>query len=207
MAQEKRATEVKTPKFRVSYPSVFRTKHNSLSGKDEYVVEALFPKDETDLAPFKAAIKAAIIEKWDSIEKSPMKKKSFKMPIKDGDEMDNPEYAGHWVMSFKSNGKYKPNVVGTKKGPDGKFLPITEKEFYGGCYARAVVNAYGYDVEVNKGVNFGLGNIQKLEDGERFGGSFAAAEDDFGDISEEADEDDGFDFGPDASEAEDEISF
>jgi hypothetical protein len=190
MAQsEKRQTEVKTPEFRVSYPNVFKTKHNDLSGKDEYTLDALFPKDTTDLKPFKAAIKEAIIAKWGSLEKSPMKKPSFKMPIKDGDEMENPEYAGMWVMTFKSSDKYQPNVVGTKKGPDGKFLPITEKEFYGGCYARAVVNAYGFDVEVNKGVNFGLGNIQKLRDGERFGGAFAAAEDDFGDIAEEYDED------------------
>lgn len=202
MQVERRPTELKTPEFRVSYPSVFKTKHNDLAGKNEYVLDALFPKETTDLKPFKAAITAAIETHWGSVEKSPMKKKSFKMPIKDGDEMENPEYKDHWVMTFKANESYPPTVVGTKKDGNGKFIKITsDKEFYGGCFARAVVNAYGYDVEVNKGVNFGLGNIQKTKDGDRFGGGGgAAAEDDFSDTEFESDEsgsddeDDGFNF-------------
>lgn len=186
MQKDKRPTEVRTPEFRVSYPSVFKPKYNELGKKYEYIVQARFPKDTTDLKPFKEAIKAAAIDRWGSLEKVP---KKAKMPIKDGDEMDDPQCEGHWVMDFKASENYQPAVVSTKKDQSGKFTPITsEKEFYGGCYARAVVNAYAYDVEVNKGVNFGLGNIQKLRDGDRFGGGSAVAEEDFSDTPDTPEE-------------------
>jgi hypothetical protein len=43
------------------------------------------------------------------------------------------------------------------------------------------VNFYFFDVSGNKGVAAGLNNLQKLEDGERLGGSSSSPEDDFGD--------------------------
>jgi hypothetical protein len=55
---------------------------------------------------------------------------------------------------------------------------ISTDDFYSGCYARATITAYGYDKAGNKGVAFGLQNVQKLADGERFSGR-TAAEDDF----------------------------
>ena len=47
---------------------------------------------------------------------------------------------------------------------------IEEKDFYPGCYARATVRAFAYDQAGNRGVAFGLQNIQKLADGEPLGG-------------------------------------
>jgi hypothetical protein len=174
-----------TPEFRVSYPSVFKPKFNDLSEKNEYVVDALFEKKKTDIKAFQKIINAAIELQWNG--KPP---KKLRTPIKDGDEMENPEYAGHWVMTFKANENYPPTVIGTKRGPDGVFVRLTEKEFYGGCYARATINAYAYDMTANKGVSFGLGNIQKLRDGERFGGGGGNADDEFADIAEEIDDGD-----------------
>jgi len=52
-----------TPKFRVSYPNVFRAKKNDLSGKDEFSVVALFPKG-SDLRALQAAAKEVTVEKW-----------------------------------------------------------------------------------------------------------------------------------------------
>jgi len=184
MKEEKRPTEVKTPEFRVSFPSVFKPKFNSLSGKNEYLVDALFPKKTTDMSVFKKALEAACINQWGSKDNVP---KKLRNPIKDGDQSELEEYSGHWYITFKAGEKYQPLVIGTKKDANGKFIELNEKEFYGGCYARAVVNAYAYDQQVNKGVSFGLGNIQKLRDGERFGGGFATAEDSFSDIVEESD--------------------
>ena len=43
--------------------------------------------------------------------------------------------------------------------------------------------AYGYDKAGNKGVAFGLQNLQKLGDGERFSGR-TAAEDDFDSVDD-----------------------
>lgn len=197
--QERRPTELKTPEFRVSYPHVFKAKYNELGEKYEFTITALFPKDTTDLKPFKKAIAAAVEAQWGAASKAP---KSMRYPIKDGDEMDDPNTEGHWVMEFKSSEQFQPVVVGTVKGKDGKFIAITSpKEFYGGCFARAVVNAYAYDMKVNKGVNFGLGNLQKLRDGDRFGGGgSAAAEDDFADTPET-------DYDSDSGDEADELGF
>ena len=51
-------------------------------------------------------------------------------------------------------------------------------EVYSGCYGRLTLNFYAYNANGNKGVAAGLGNVQKLEDGEPLGG-FTRAEDDF----------------------------
>ena len=197
---ERRPTELRTPKFRVSYPHLFKPKLNELSNKYEFTVHALFPKN-TNMKPFEKAIDAAVKDMWNG--KKPAK---FRHPIKDGDEMDNPQYEDHWVISFKSSEDYPPRVVTRRKNSDGKFIDATPKEFYGGCYAHAVVNAFAYDTKVNKGVSFGLINIQKLEDGEKFGGAGGSiAEKDFADFeddsegieTDEAEEnsDEDFDFG------------
>lgn len=195
---DKSATKLKTPEFRVSYPSVFKTKYNELADKEEFVVQALFPKDGTDLTGFKNAIKAAIAQKWPKgLEKKTKEMVSKNYPIKDGDEMDKPETAGMWVMNFKANENYQPAVVSTKKDPEtGEFVKLTsEREFYGGCWARAMINVYAYEAKTQKGavanagVSFGLGNIQKLRDDEKFGGMNFNPEEDFADRVDESDDD------------------
>jgi hypothetical protein len=52
---------------------------------------------------------------------------------------------------------------------------INEADFYPGCYARATVRPFWYDTAGNKGVAFGLQNIQKLADGEPLGGRVVAS--------------------------------
>ena len=48
-----------------------------------------------------------------------------------------------------------------------------------GCYARVSLNFYAFNSNGNKGIACGLGNIQKIRDGESLGGKTTAA-DDFG---------------------------
>ncbi len=70
----------------------------------------------------------------------------------------------------------KPGLV------DASLQAIIEpSEFYAGCYARATINAYAYDRNGNRGVAFGLRNIQKIKDGDSFGGG-SKAENDFDSI-------------------------
>lgn len=52
-------------------------------------------------------------------------------------------------------------------------------EVYSGCYARVSLNFYAFNSNGNKGIACGLGNIQKIRDGESLGGKTTAA-DDFG---------------------------
>ena len=88
-----------------------------------------------------------------------------------------PECKGHWVISVSS--KNKPGVV------DADLNEIIDKTaIVSGDYGRASINAYGYDVSGNRGVSFGLNNIQFLEKGEPLGGR-TRAEDDFSDNDEQ----------------------
>lgn len=49
---------------------------------------------------------------------------------------------------------------------------------FSGCFGRISVQAFGYDKSVNKGVSFGLGNVQKVREGPRLDGR-RKAEDEF----------------------------
>ena len=158
--------QVMTPVFRASYAHVFTPKED-LGGKLKYSVAMLFDKSE-DLSELKAIVKEAINEKWGG--KPP---KGLKSPFKDGDANDNEkgdDYKNKIYINASS--VTKPGVVDSQVNA---ILDTTE--FYSGCYARATVNAYAYDVKVNKGVAFGLRNIQKIKDGEPLGGRNKAEHD------------------------------
>ena len=55
---------------------------------------------------------------------------------------------------------------------------LDQSEVYSGCYGQISVTFYGYNSNGNRGIAAGLGNIQKLKDGESLGGR-AKASDEF----------------------------
>ena len=59
---------------------------------------------------------------------------------------------------------------------------------YSGVYGRASINFYAYNTGTARGIACGLGNLQKLRDGEPLG-SRSSAEDDFADLDDEDDDD------------------
>lgn len=169
-----------TPKFRVSYPNVFKARKNELNGKEEFSVVALFDKG-ADLTALKKAAQEATIKKWGADKtKWPT---NIRSPFRDQGEREKEGTlpAGHEkgaiFMNFKST--QKPGVVDQQVQPI-----IDEADFYAGCYAIASVNAYAYDQKGNRGVSFGLGNLQKVKDGEPLGGR-TRAQDDFAPIAVE----------------------
>lgn len=173
-------TQILTPEFRVSFPKVFKAERNDLNGQDEFSVVALFPLG-ADLSKLKAAAKAACEKKWGTDQKK--WPKNLRLPFRDQadrekEDDDGNKYlpdgyvAGAIFMNLKS--KKRPGLV------DAKLQDIIdESDFYGGCYARAQVNAYAYDNKGNAGVSFGLNHIQKLRDGESFGAAARNASDVF----------------------------
>ena len=183
------AKKITTGEFRVSYANVFEpTKFEGQTPK--YGVTMLFPKG-TDLSPMKKLAQEALNEKWPDKSKRP---KGLRNPFRDGDT-EKPDVDGYAGMTFvRANSKQKPGVVDRQRNPI-----FTEEEFYSGCYARATLTAYAYDHAGNRGVAFGLQNLQKLRDGEEFSGR-AKAEDDFEVYEDDSDgavfdnEDDGDDF-------------
>lgn len=151
---------VKTPEFRVSFPAVFTPKAAAEGQELKYSITMLFPKD-ADLGVLKAAVVEAVKEKWGADKaKWP---KNLRLPFRDGSEKD---YDGYQDAVFCSaSSKMRPGLV------DQALQPIlTPEEFYGGCYARATLSVFAYDKAGNKGVSFGLRNIQKVRDGEAFSG-------------------------------------
>jgi hypothetical protein len=177
-------TKLNTPPFRVSYPNVFKARRNDLNGKDEFSVVALFKKGE-DLTKLKEAAQAAIIEKWGADKtkwpanlRSPFRDQGERAKNENGKEVLPAGYEkGAIFLNLKSS--QRPAVVNQSVEKI-----IDEAEFYAGCYAMASVNAYAYDQKGNKGVSFGLGNIQKVKDGEPLGGR-STPEQDFAPIEVE----------------------
>jgi hypothetical protein len=158
-----------SPIGRVSYPHVFKV--NEFEGKRSFSVTLLFDSS-ADLSELKAMAAEAVKEKWP--DGAP---EDLRSPFQSGDKKnrngDHPEYAGMTYITFKTSESRKPQVVDARKNP------ITEEsgEFYAGCYARVSFGYYAYDKAGNKGVNFGLNNVQKVRDGDRLdGGSNADAD-------------------------------
>lgn len=171
-----------TPKFRVSYPSVFKSKKNDLNGKDEFSLVAYFPKG-ADLSELKKAAMEAMEEKWPDAKKRPgnmrnpfrKHEEKFKVDEKTGQTVipQGMEEGGIFInlKSYKKPGLVDVNAQDI----------IVESDFYGGCYARATVQAAAYFNKGNAGVSFWLQNIQKMADGDPLG-SRTRPQDDFAPI-------------------------
>lgn len=166
-------TKVITEKVRFSYAHVFEPHAIEEDQKKKYSVSLIISKkDKKTIAKIEAAIKSALEEgKAKFGGKIP---KTFKNPLRDGDteRPDDENYEG--AMFVNANSDRKPGVV------DQDLNPIMDLEdFYSGCYGRASVNFYAFNVSGNKGIACGLNNLQKLEDGDRLSGG-VSAEEDFG---------------------------
>jgi hypothetical protein len=175
---------IHTPEFRVSYPSVFQPAELS----KKYEVVAIFQVKETakskeagtkvvDIEPLKALCRNVAIEKY-----GPDRAKwpAIKFPFRDGTEpthKDKDGYGEGTIFVTLSSKSQKPGIVESFAGPDGRPAPLAaESDFYAGCYARAQVNAYFWEYMGKVGISLGLQNLQKLRDGERFGGRGNAAD-------------------------------
>lgn len=187
-------TQLVSPVFRISFPAVFEPKWNELAEKNQYTIVMLFPKVPTELEkamgikPATEALKdmKALMAKVAN-HRFGAGAKGLKNPLKDGDtslnqaqeliKEKNPAYEGQIVLSSWS--KNKPGVVNAKNQ-----IILDHDEIYGGCYCRAQLNCYGYEVKGNRGVSFGLMHVQKIKDGNPFGAR-TRVEDAFGAVDSE----------------------
>lgn len=166
-------TKVITGKVRFCYVNVFEPTAISEGDAPKYNVCILIPKRDTKtVRRIKEAIEAAKQAGKSKIaDKSGKIPSTIKVPLRDGDEErgDDPAFEGMWFIN--ANSQRKPGIV------DANLDPIMDKsEFYSGCYGRASINFYAYNVQ-SKGIAAGLNNLQKLEDGEMLGGGSDASED------------------------------
>ena len=169
------STKIVTGKVRFCYANVFEPTAMNDGDTPKYNICILIPKsDEKTVNAIKKAIEAAKqAGKAKIADKSGKIPSTLKTPLRDGDEErgDDPTFENMFFIN--ANTTRKPTIV------DKDLNPIMSKEeFYSGCYGRASINFYAYNVS-SKGIAAGLNNLQKLEDGEMLAGG-SSAEEDFG---------------------------
>jgi len=174
--------------FRLAFPEVFTPKAGVEGGKEKFSINMLFPKDCSPLIPsmpseginaLRKLALAAIKQTWgEDKSKWPANFKNLDpktatdvkgFPVRDGDLVSWDGFAGN--LFARASSQFQPGLVNSKLQPI-----ISQSEVYGGLICRAQVNAYTYDVSGNRGVSFGLTNLQVLkDDGISFGAGKADA--------------------------------
>lgn len=152
-----------TPEFRAAFVGLFRptAPRDNPNGAKKYSVRAVFMPD-TDLSELRQQAKQALAEKWPS--GAP---KNIRSPFRTNEELDSPIPGvpdDAIVMTFSANEDRRPGLVDRNR----KDI-IDDSQVYSGAWFRAQVRAYAYDQAGNKGVGFGLQNIQKTRDDEPLG--------------------------------------
>lgn len=150
------------------------------NGDLKYSASLIFPKtDKANLARIKSAVEAAKeAGKSKLANKKGIIPSGIKMPLRDGDERGDEAYDGCYFVNANSSEDHPPKIV------DRHVNPIMDRdEVYSGCYANVSVNFFAFNTEGNIGIGCGLGNIQKIKDGERLSGG-ASADEDFDDMDE-----------------------
>ena len=162
-----------TGEVRLSYVNIFNA--ISRDGNDpKYSVTILVPK--TDVVTKQAIDNAIQQAMQEAINNGIQLPPNPATPVHDGDgirqngEEFGPECKGRWV--FTASSKNKPEVV------DKNVQPIlSPTAVYSGCYGRVSIRFYPYNSHGRKGIGCGLGNVQKLRDGEPLGGGTTAKQD------------------------------
>lgn len=156
------AENILTPFFRAGFISVFKPSKPQNGKQDpKYSVRACFPPN-ADLTALKREAQAAAADKWGS-----NMPKSLRSPFRKNLELDAPVQGidDDWIiMTFSAPADKRPGLVNARNEDI-----IDEVEVYSGAWFRAQVRAYAYDNDGNKGVAFGLQNIQKVKDDDPIG--------------------------------------
>ncbi|WP_220483265.1 DUF2815 family protein [Limosilactobacillus albertensis] len=163
---------------RLSYANIWEPKSIN-GGKEKYSVSLIIPKSDTKtVTAIEKAIDAAIEEGIGKFGGKKPNKAALKLPLRDGDlEKDDVNYKDAYFIN--ANSITAPQIV------DKQVQPILDQtEVYSGCYARVSISFYAFNTNGNRGVACGLGNIQKIRDGEPLGGH-SSASDDFTAIGEQ----------------------
>jgi hypothetical protein len=159
---------------RLSFPSLFSYATYKGTSLDKYSATFMLSKKDVETkSKLDAMIKELITE-----HKVKSKINSDKLFLKDGDESNREEYAGHWTI--KASTKKRPTIINRDKSP------ITEEDniIYGGCYVNAIISIWFCDKSGN-GIYANLHGIQFVKDGESFGSDTVNVTDSFDVIADD----------------------
>lgn len=167
-----------TPEATLSYPSLFqpRADQNNPDAKPKYGCCLVFGP-EADLSELEKAAEETARAKWGDKfyfegQRAKPDSRKLKYPLRTDDDG---KYGEPGVMRYINiRSTTRPDVA------DQSLRSITEDrqdEVYPGCKVRASISPFAYDQQANKGVSFGLGNVQKLGEGTRIDGRRSADQD------------------------------
>lgn len=171
MSTVNNTTKVVTGIVRLSYANIWEPASVN-GGTPKYSVSLIIPKSDTKtITAINAAVDAAIKQGTAKFGGKIPNKAALKLPLRDGDtEREDEAYKDSYFVN--ANSTTAPQIV------DRAVQPILDRsEVYSGCYARVSVNFYAFNSNGNRGIACGLGNIQKIRDGEPLGGRTSAADD------------------------------
>lgn len=163
-------TKVVTGVVRLSYANVWEPKSIN-GGAEKYSCSLIIPKSDNEtINAINAAIDCAIKEGTHKFGGKIPNKAALKLPLRDGDvERDDDAYKGCYFVN--ANSTTAPQIV------DRRVRPIMDRnEVYSGVYAQVSISFYAFNSNGNRGIACGLGNIQKVRDGEPLGGRTNASD-------------------------------
>lgn len=176
-------TRVVTGRVRLSFVHLFTPYKNPNATEPKYSATILLPKSDVATkqridAAISAAIEMGVSKTWNGV-RPPM----IAIPVYDGDGVRpsdgmpfGDECKGHWV--FTASSKQAPQIV------DAQLNPIIDQtQVYSGMYAHVSMNFFPYLNSGKRGIGCGLGNVQKVADGEPLGGR-TNAQDDFAPVQQ-----------------------
>lgn len=165
---------------RILWNAIFEKRKGKGDKEGKYEINLLIPKT-SDITALREAVMEAGKEKFSKAFKDANGKwpSSIRSPFRKTAENDKiADLADEYPMYFAARSKNEaPGLV----GPNGKSAGVTPEDVYPGRWARITCDAYGYEVDGNKGVSFGVQNIQLLGHGDplEIGGGRVAAESQF----------------------------
>lgn len=145
---------LRTPAGILSYPHLFVPKPPAEGAEPRYSLVLVFTEEAANSPEFKALKKAAadaVRERWGDKIPSSLRSPFRKCSEKDGapfDDHPNGVFISAWT-------KQRPGIVGPRLEEI-----LDPDDVFAGQIARATVRAFAYETAGNKGVSFGLNNLQ-----------------------------------------------
>lgn len=176
-----------TPAGRMVYASLFQPttmKGETDRSKAKYQITLLLPAD-ADIRALEEAADRVRNDKWTP---SAQRLTKIRSPfLKTADSPRLAEYADDFPVMIRLNSKTRPGVK--TKGMQDVSEADEPDEIYNGRWCRLTLSPFAYDQAGNKGVSFGLGNVQLLDHDDRIVGGAVKAEAEFEAVDEEELED------------------
>lgn len=165
-----------TPPFIAAFvQGVWEAQPGPDGGKPKFGFTAIWDREQVKNDPKWKAMLAELDKQVQAKFKVPfdftkMTDAGLKTGLRKGESKPDLEGFGPGKIFASLTSQYAPGVVGLKKGPDGKYLPISHEDgnaelLYAGCLCRATINVYTY-ANKGKGVALGLQSIQVLSSDE-----------------------------------------